>query len=235
MRFLLGGAALAALVACTPPIPDSGAGVGLDNYTTYEERLQRDAALENSTVSDVSVQTSTPNSQPDAIDAARAALSDDDGAAANSGQVPVNASPANAPPQVVTNSVGISDENDFNAVSDERSIESDAALIARNRAQYEVIQPTALPTRSGASGPNIVAYALQTTNPKGAQLYKRFGLNSQAKFQRNCASYASADLAQEDFLALGGPEKDRKGLDPDGDGFACAWDPAPFRKVRSGS
>ena len=22
------------------------------------------------------------------------------------------------------------------------------------------------------------------------------------------------------------------GLDPDGDGFACAWDPAPFRAVR---
>ena len=31
------------------------------------------------------------------------------------------------------------------------------------------------------------------------------------------------------FLEAGGPKRDRKGLDPDGDGFACAWDPRPFR------
>ena len=37
------------------------------------------------------------------------------------------------------------------------------------------------------------------------------------------------DQAQQDFLAKGGPERDRMGVDPDGDGFACAWDPRPFR------
>ena len=37
------------------------------------------------------------------------------------------------------------------------------------------------------------------------------------------------DVAQEAFLAQGGPQSDRKGLDPDGDGFACDWDPRPFR------
>ena len=35
--------------------------------------------------------------------------------------------------------------------------------------------------------------------------------------------------AQEAFLKAGGPERDRYGLDPDGDGFACRWDPTPFR------
>ena len=35
--------------------------------------------------------------------------------------------------------------------------------------------------------------------------------------------------AQIDFLAKGGPERDRLGVDPDGDGYACAWNPAPFR------
>ena len=41
--------------------------------------------------------------------------------------------------------------------------------------------------------------------------------------------YASPDKAQQDFLAKGGPDRDRLGVDPDGDGFACSWDPRPFR------
>jgi hypothetical protein len=39
------------------------------------------------------------------------------------------------------------------------------------------------------------------------------------------------DAAQEAFLAAGGPERDRNNLDPDGDGFACWWDPEPFRRA----
>ena len=46
---------------------------------------------------------------------------------------------------------------------------------------------------------------------------------------RNCAKYVSDAAAQEAFLKTGGPERDRYGLDPDGDGFACRWDPTPFR------
>ena len=29
----------------------------------------------------------------------------------------------------------------------------------------------------------------------------------------------------------GGPERDQFGIDPDGDGYACSWDPSPFRKA----
>ncbi len=29
----------------------------------------------------------------------------------------------------------------------------------------------------------------------------------------------------------GGPERDQFGIDPDGDGYACRWDPSPFRKA----
>jgi hypothetical protein len=233
MRFLLVGVAFAGLAACQPGIPDSRSGSGFDSY---EQRSQRDAVLQSGTISAPSVVSEGPidGTASDAIDAARAALSDDSGSVAQSAAAaPLNASPTNATPQVVTNSVGISDENDFNVVSDERSIESDAALIAQNRAQYEIIQPTALPTRSGTNAPNIVEYALRTTNPKGTPIFNRSRLNTQSKFQRNCAQFASPDLAQEYFLANGGPQKDRKGLDPDGDGYACAWDPAPFRTVRA--
>jgi hypothetical protein len=38
-------------------------------------------------------------------------------------------------------------------------------------------------------------------------------------------------MAQIAFLERGGPKRDTLGLDPDGDGFACYWDPAPFRKA----
>lgn len=124
----------------------------------------------------------------------------------------------------------MSDEQDFDAVSSRETIDSDAERLARQRAQYQVVAPTALPQRSGDAGPNIVQFALTTTHAPGTQLYKRGGL-----FQRDplvtCAKYASPDLAQEVFLSKGGPEKDRDGLDPDGDGFACGWDPRPFRNA----
>ena len=125
----------------------------------------------------------------------------------------------------------ISDEQDFDAVAARETIESDAERIARNRAQYTVIQPGALPVRPGESGPNIVEYALATNHPPGVQLYRRSGLRFTDPLVA-CARYGSPDRAQEAFLAAGGPERDRRGLDPDGDGYACGWDPRPFRAVR---
>ena len=138
-----------------------------------------------------------------------------------------------AQPQVagmapVAGNAAISDEQDFNAVSQRETIESDAQRIARNRQQYVVVQPGALPTRPGELGPNIVDYALATNHPVGTPMYRRNRLFAKDSVKA-CAAYASPELAQEAFLAGGGPNRDRMGLDPDGDGYACAWDPAPFR------
>lgn len=126
---------------------------------------------------------------------------------------------------------GISDEQSFSAVSSRETIESDKERIARNRAQYQVIVPTALPQRHGSGGPNIVEYALQTSNPVGQPMYGRMNPLRGNLNARNCAKYPSPDLAQQAFLESGGPDRDPKSLDPDGDGYACAWNPAPFRKV----
>lgn len=134
-------------------------------------------------------------------------------------------------PVVQTNNTGISDEQDFAAVSERRTIENDAARIQQNQQSYEVVAPTVVPQRGQDGQPNIVQYALNTSNPVGTQLYNRSGFNLQAKAQRNCAKYPSSDQAQLDFLSNGGPQRDRKGLDPDGDGFACSWDPGPFRSA----
>ena len=153
----------------------------------------------------------------------------------------LEASPSNAAPTLVgtmpvanpsvpaTVGTGISDEQDFEAVSSRESIESDAARRAAQAAQYQVVQPQALPDAPVSTGPNIVEYALASPNSKGQEWYSRFAFAREGRQLRNCAEYQSPDEAQRDFLARGGPERDPRGLDPDGDGFACAWDPAPFR------
>ncbi|WP_348541113.1 hypothetical protein [Thalassococcus arenae] len=245
MRFYLLGVAALALAGCEPAVPNSaapnpGAGVGFGNYAEYQARRE-EALIGNRSVTTVrppsDVQTTAVQSTP--VDAGRSETVAEAAARAldaqnNSGVAPVDASPSNPAPQVVTNAAGISNENNFDAVSAQRDIEDDAALIARNRAQYQLITPTDLPTRAGTERPNIVEYALRTNNPVGTPLYRRSSFNAQAKFERACAGFASDDLAQEEFLAQGGPERDRMGMDPDGDGFACGWNPRPFRAVRGG-
>ncbi|MGH1578423.1 hypothetical protein [Planktotalea sp.] len=226
-RIILAVTALGAMAACSPEIPDSGAGVGFGDYNEYQQQqAARDAALQGGTLpapQAVSSETLAP-AAASGIAQANATASAASGA--------VQASPANAAP--VLRAGGISAENDFTAVSGQRSIEGDAAKRAQNQQQYQVIQPTALPTRQGNAGPNIVAFALSAKNAKGQRVYKRSGFNAAKKYQKNCAGFASQDQAQQAFLAGGGPVNDRKGMDPDGDGFACAWDPAPFRNAVNG-
>lgn len=258
MRAFLPVLALGVLAACAPEIPDSAA---LAFDTSEDARRAREIALNGAGGTGAAIlppiaiagepvpaagsadvaraevppapvrrspaQVSVAGSSSDIAQEAAAALA---ASRANSGVAPVQASPANPAPPVRSSS-GISSENDFASVSDRRSIEGDAERIARNRDAYQVIQPTALPSRSGGSDPNIVAYALQTSHPRGTRLHTRAGINLAAKAQRACARHASADQAQIAFLAAGGPQRDRHGLDPDGDGYACAWNPAPFRKV----
>lgn len=242
---------------------DPGRGVGFDNSFEAQRKrdaalaasqaqatvpaaatVQANAlpvATDTPTPAQTALSTPAPNltpasPQPLNLDAQQAAIEDAENAsatAANSGHQVVNASPSNPAP-TAANTAGISDENDFDAVAGRQSIASDKARIAANRAQYAVVQPTALPTRAGTAQPNVVAYALETSHPRGTQVHRRISLVSANKSARNCAAFSSADEAQIDFLARGGPIKDRKGLDPDGDGYACGWDPAPYRSASGG-
>ncbi|TDL74921.1 hypothetical protein E2L08_15635 [Palleronia sediminis] len=144
----------------------------------------------------------------------------------------VVAAPAPVVPVAPGRSPSISDEQSFAAVTARETIESDAERRARQAAAYQVVPPQALPRRDGSAGPNIVQYALATTNAVGQPLYRRGGLGRESAYRRACAAFASPDLAQLEFLSQGGPERDRLGVDPDGDGFACGWNPAPFRAAR---
>lgn len=112
------------------------------------------------------------------------------------------------------------------------AIPADAAAVRQNPAAAPVVAAP-VPTRPGTQEPNIVAYALATSHPVGTSVYPR-NAASASRTQSACARYSSSDQAQIDFLKSGGPERDSKGLDPDGDGYACAWDPSAFRNTRSG-
>ncbi len=226
-----------AVAGCSPVVPDSAAGVGFSDYNSYSTAPVAPA--------------SAPATTGFSAAAAAAAIDKAEGktAAAPVPQLAPLGQPTDSSMQIIStdnrprgnapagivettsemkNGAAISDEQDFQAVSQRETIESDKERIARNRAQYQIDQPQALPQRAGDTGPNIVQFALSANNPRGTQVYKRSSLRLNS-YNAACAKFASPDLAQEAFLAAGGPTKDRKGLDPDGDGYACAWDPAPFR------
>lgn len=205
------------LQACTPTVPASNAGPSFQSATQFEaERARRDAELAASGSTSFEAPTPVQTGTIGSTDLAEAGIGAD----------PVL-------PVTPSNNVAISDEQDFSAVSSRESIESDAARRAAQAAARQQVAPTALPTRPANTGPNIVAYALNAPNVKGQEWYSRFIFATQSRFQRNCAKYGSPDAAQRDFLARGGPDRDRLGIDPDGDGFACGWDPAPFKLVAS--
>ncbi len=83
----------------------------------------------------------------------------------------------------------------------------------------------------GSGGPNLFVYALSTQHNVGQVRYNRSHPLRWRRWEAACAQFPTQDLAQEAFLAAGGPERDPNHLDPDGDGFACWWDPAPFRQA----
>jgi hypothetical protein len=218
---VVAGLAALALSACQPASPQSGVGFG--DYGSYQAaRAERERVLTGQV---------PLGPAPLAISTERV------GAPLSATSVPTTnlpTTPRLAEAAPVAGNPTLSDEQDFDAVSARETIESDAERLARLRAEYQVVDPGALPERSTATGPNIVAFALSTTNAVGQPLYRRSGFNADARFQRACARYATADEAQREFLARGGPEDDRMGVDPDGDGFACFWDPRPFRAARGG-
>jgi hypothetical protein len=276
------------LAACSPAVPDSGLGVGFQDYDSYIANRQAVLAQPLSAgagtlppaggFSAAAAAAAIANAQgtaplggansnplaprslqeqaallggaqpaPVAPIAAPLVLAADPNAARVIGAATLAPAPANGDlaavrprgnaPAGITETVsemsavgGVSDEQDFDAVASRETIESDRARIERNRAQYQIDQPGALPQRTGQVGPSIVEYALATQHPVGVKLFRR----SPFKFKKvevACAPHANADLAQEAFLAAGGPDRDRLGMDPDGDGYACGWDPSPYRAV----
>jgi hypothetical protein len=221
------------LAACSQQVPDSSAG------GTYGDYLNRADASASGQIQpgDNVAQSGSP--APMASTGAGGEL---DPNRPRGGDAPAGIAVAHSnleydangklvPPAPTENRASISDEQDFNAVKSRVTIQQDAERLAQQRAQYQVINPEPLPMRPSSDGPNLAEYALSTTNTVGQKLYERINIFGHDAYLHACARYTSPDLAQMAFLKAGGPKRDPLGIDPDGDGFACDWDPAPFRKV----
>jgi hypothetical protein len=77
---------------------------------------------------------------------------------------------------------------------------------------------------------NVARFARDTKNKKGEKIYTRLSLTIYDNWNE-CSKFKTKDEAQRKFLKDGGPYKDRFNLDPDGDGFACEWDPEIYREL----
>lgn len=221
MRWTIPVLAVLALAACEPKVPDSGSyGAAIRGATDgsgADTGAQADVGSSAGGPGYLDPNRPRGGAAPAGIANVQSTLEFD-----------ANGNRVQAPQD---NRAAISDEQDFGAVKSRYSIEQDAARLAQQRAQYQVIQPTALPSRPSSDGPNLADYALSTSNPVGHRVFERSGFGGKAAYDNACGRYPSPDLAQEAFLSRGGPARDPLGLDPDGDGYACSWDPTPFRRA----
>ena len=96
-----------------------------------------------------------------------------------------------------------------------------AQKIAEIAASRQELTATSVPTLSTA---NPASFARSTSNAIGQAMYSRNG-------KKGSCNYSSSYDAQRAFLEAGGPSVDSIGLDPDGDGFACAFNPTPYRSL----
>lgn len=252
MRFFPAFLALCAVVACSPEIPDSGAGVGFGDYGTFmrereRERLQQ-ASAPRSIVPPPQVVSLPPQpvapvtvaqGQPTTVQQGPIQQGPIQQAVLGQPMIPPGtigggAQPAPAaqiapqPSQAADLPAGPRGQvttQDFQAIAANQS--GPASFPAPAQGQVQMVAAGAVPERP-SDIPNIIEYALGTRHNVGERVWRRSPLTRQ-NTDRNCRGFVNSDLAQEEFLRRGGPERDPLNLDPDGDGFACWWDPAPFR------
>ena len=124
----------------------------------------------------------------------------------------------------------ISDEQDFASVVQRETIESDSQRIKENEENLLIYDPIDHPEKAGQS--DVVSFALNTKHTPGTVLFRRNTLFfSREQYLERCNAYIDSEAAQQAFLDAGGPEEDELKLDPDGDGFACSWNPVKYRLV----
>lgn len=124
----------------------------------------------------------------------------------------------------------VSDEQDFASVVQRETIESDIQRIKENEDNLLIYDPIDHPEKTGQS--DVVSFALNTKHTPGTVLFSRNTLFfSRDQYLERCNAYIDSEAAQQAFLDAGGPEEDELKLDPDGDGFACSWNPVKYRLV----
>ncbi|MBZ4021282.1 hypothetical protein CKO11_02235 [Rhodobacter sp. TJ_12] len=217
------GLSALALIACDPVVPNSGAGVGFGDYQTYLRMREAELRGEPAPAAAPAPTTSAPAAPGGAY------------GRTGYGATPVTSAAgqaqAAAAPDASDGSIGAQTLATLRATSPAGETASAAPASTDPGAPLDAMAPGGAAVTQGAAGPNLAAYALSVRNASGQPVYKRSRLKL-TKTERACAKYFSPDLAQMAFLERGGPQRDPGNLDPDGDGFACGWDPRPFQAAR---
>jgi hypothetical protein len=243
-------ASVLVLAACQPSVPDRPGGVGFGDYQTY--MAQRASGQSGSAAPATGYGAGTGMAAPmNATDLQTAPLTTpvagaspsvspgaplpasilaavnqvDGGGVDNAGAVPTEVPSADLRLDPTGQSGGytVGQSGGYTATSQPSPMTAPMAV--------PMTQTSSAPVASGGKGAELVDFALSATNAVGQSVWER-GSVKLASHDRACAKYAGSDLAQAAFLKRGGPERDPLNLDPDGDGFACAWDPRPFQQAR---
>lgn len=216
-----------ALGACgTAPAPnDVSEGVGFQDYQQYQARRE---TLRTGQVSGqpVAPQTALPPSEVTAEPFATPP--------AGSTWTGTSSTPATTPAQS-SGSVDVA-RIAAGAIAEAEGGVSPASTAPQDAAPQELaITPSGddfvappLPEGTRVLAANVAAFALSTTHEVGDRVYSRFPLRLSRREVR-CSDFRTTDQVQDWFLRNEGPERDRSGLDPDGDGFACNWTPERYR------
>lgn len=95
--------------------------------------------------------------------------------------------------------------------------------------QLVIVEPEPVPQLDVNA--NVARFARETDHPVGTKRYNRPAFRDRAQSASVCRRFDDPEQAQRQFLANGGPDTDRYNLDPDGDGFACDFDPEKYRRL----
>ncbi len=145
-----------------------------------------------------------------------------------------NTNRLNSSPEIETSNTGLSaddgtldlSQSSLDQQKKERDLAKKLLLEAKNERVIIAIDKNELKQPQV----NIVSFARNSLIQLGEPNFSR---SFSFKFNSNieCRKFKSSDDAQRYFLMNGGPTENPKGLDPDGDGFACQWNPETFRKL----
>ena len=193
--------------------------------STDEESTSEDDLIASETAPEVEVQEGLAVSEEEISEQETAVEQSDE---ASTGTVEVVLTPK--PREFDEYGRVVSDEQDFAAVVQRESIESDIQRIKENEEKLVIYDPIDHPDKEGLS--DVVSFALSTKHTPGTVLFRRNTLffNRESYLER-CDSFADSEAAQQAFLDAGGPDDDDLNLDPDGDGFACSWNPEKYRLI----
>ena len=113
---------------------------------------------------------------------------------------------------------------------EQQNIDKEKAAKKLEEARKERVEVVVDKSKNYTNYVNVASFARNTKNKKGEKVYTRLSFSIYDNWNE-CSKFKNKDEAQRKFLKDGGPFNDKFNLDPDGDGFACDWDPDIYREL----